>query len=89
MQDDTTLALQVAEGPDVVIPREVVHLDPHVRQFRQLAEKARIALGYYVLIFKPVVEHVAQQIHRCRLLLDAVKEPYQPSLLHATMVNGP
>ena len=89
MQDDATLALQVVEGPDVVVACEIVDLYPHVGELRKLAEEARIALGYYVLIFKPVVEHIAQQVHRCRLLLDAVKEAYQSPFLHPPVVDGP
>ena len=37
VQNDATLLLQVFVGPDVVVAREIVYLDTHVRQFRQFA----------------------------------------------------
>ena len=37
VEDDTTLALQIFVGPDVVVACELVHLDTHVSQFGELA----------------------------------------------------
>jgi hypothetical protein len=42
---------------------------------------------YYVLV--PEVEHVAQQVHGFRLVLDAVEEIHQAPFLRASMLDGP
>ena len=89
VDDDAALALQVVEGPDVVVAREVVHLDAHVCQLGDLAEEARVALRHHVFIFEPEVEHVAQQIDGSRLRLDGVEEAYESPLLHPLVLECP
>lgn len=37
VEDNTTLLFQIAIGPDVVIAREIMHLDTHVSQFRDFS----------------------------------------------------
>ena len=88
MQDDATLLLQIVVGPDVVIACEVMHLNTHVGQFRQLAQKAGKALGDDVFVFVPEVEHVAQQIDSGSFLLDAVEKTHQSSFLLSLMRNS-
>ena len=83
VQDDATLLLQIVVGPDVMVARKVVHLDTHIRQFRQLTQEAGKTLRYHIFIFVPEVEHIAQQVDSRSLLLDAVKETYQAALLRA------
>ena len=86
VQDDSAFALQIDVGPDVMVAREIVHLNTKVGQFGDLAEKTGIAFRNYVLILIPEVEHVAQKIDGCRLRLDGIMETYQPTLLHPLMV---
>ena len=88
VQDDTALFLSVFVGPDVVVAREVMHLDTHVGQFREFAEETGIALRYHVFVFVPEVEHVAQQVDGSGLLLDRVKKSHQPAFLHPSMWDG-
>ena len=85
MQYHAALLLQVLIGPDVMVAGEVMHLDTHVGQFGYLAEKAREALRHHILVFVPEVEHVAQQVDGCCLLLDGVEESHEPALLHPSV----
>ena len=88
VKNNATFLRQVLIGPDVVIAREVMHLDAHIRQFRQLSQEAGKAFGYNILVLIPEVEHVAQQVDGGSLLFDAVKEAYQSAFLHPLMRNG-
>ena len=88
MQDDAAFLFEVSVGPDVVVTREVMNLDTHIGEFRQLSKETCIALGHHMSVLVPEVEHVAQQIDGSRLLLDAVEESYQSALLHALMLYG-
>ncbi len=88
MQNDATLLSQIAIGPDVVVAREIVYLDPHVGEFGELAKEAGVAAGHYIFILIPEVEHVAQQVDGGSLLLDAVKESDQTALLHTLVRDG-
>ena len=53
--------------------------------FREFAEKPCKALGHYVFVFVPEVEHVAQEIDGSSLLLDGIKKSHQPPLLHPSV----
>ena len=86
---DTTLALQVVIGPDVVVACEIVHLDTHISQLGNLTEETGEALRHHIAVFVPEVEHIAQQIDGSCLVLDTIEEPYQPTFLHTLVVNGP
>jgi len=88
VQHHATLFGQIGIGPDVVVAREVVHLDPHIGQFGDFAQEARKALRYHVAIFIPEVEHVAQQIDGSRLRLDGIEKTHQTAFLHAAMRNS-
>lgn len=88
MDDKAAFLLEVAIGPDVVVAGEEVHFHAHVGQFRQFAEKARIAFGHHISVFVPEVKHVAEQIHGLRLVLDAVEEAHKPALLHTAVRYG-
>ena len=88
VQHYSALALQIVVSPNVVVAREVVHLNPHVGKLRQFAEKARIALRHHVFVLIPEVEHVAQQIDCRSLVLYAVEKAHQPALLHAPVFYG-
>ena len=88
VQDDTTLLLQIIVGPDIVVAGEVMHLDAHVRQFRDFPKESGEAFRHHIFIFIPEVEHVAQQIHCRRLLLDGVEESHESALLHPLVRNG-
>ena len=74
MQDNTALFLQVFVGPDIVVASEVMYLDTHVGQFGYLSEETGEAFWHHIFIFVPEVEHIAQQIDGCCLVLDRVKE---------------
>jgi len=88
VQDHAALVAQVAEGPDVVVAGEVVHLHAAVCQLGELAEEAREAFWHHVLVLKPEVKHVAEQIDGGGLALYVVKEAHQPALLRAAVVYG-
>lgn len=89
VHDKATLLFEVAVGPDVVVAGEVVHLHAHVGQFRELAQKARVALRHNVAPLAPEVEHIAQQIDGACLCLYRVEKPHESTLLSATVVDGP
>ena len=65
-----------------------MHLYTHVREFGNLTQEARVALGYYKLILVPEVKHISQQIDSTRLMLDAVKEINKSALLSACVGNS-
>ena len=88
VEDDTTLALQIFVGPDVVVACEIVHLDTHIGQLGYLAKETGEALRHHIAVLVPEVEHIAQQIDGSRLVLDTVEETHQSALLHALMRNG-
>ena len=88
VQDNAALFLQIPVCPDVVVAREVVHFHAHICQLRYFSEETGEALGNHIAVFVPEVEHIAQQVDGSGLGLDAVKEPYQPSLLHSLMGDG-
>jgi hypothetical protein len=88
MQENTTLLLKIAIGPDVMIARKEVDIDSHVCQLGYLTEETGVAFGDYILVFIPKVKHIAQQINGTCLMLDAVKEAHQPPLLHPGMRDG-
>ena len=59
VEDDTALLFKIAVSPNVVVACEVMHLDAHIGEFGDLAQKTGEALGHYIFIFVPEVEHVA------------------------------
>ena len=88
MQYHATLLLQILIRPDIVVAREVVHLNAHIRQLRQLPQESCEPLWHYIFVFVPEVEHIAQQVDSPRLLLNRVEKPHQPPLLHPLMRNS-
>ena len=84
-----TLLLQVAVGPNIVIACKEVHLNPHICQFRYLAQETRVPFRHHIAIFVPEVEHIAQQIHGRSLVLYAIEKAHQASFLCAGMRYGP
>ena len=58
VEDDATLLFEILISPDVVVARKVMHLDTHVGEFRDLAQETGEALGHYIFVFVPEVEHV-------------------------------
>ena len=89
VDDESTLVVQVAIGPQVVVACEEVDLHAHVGQFRELAEETGVAFGHHIPVFVPEVEHVAQEIYGGGLVLYRVEETHQPALLRAAVLNGP
>lgn len=85
VEDDATLLFQITIGPDVVVACEKMHLDAHVSEFGEFAQKAGKALGHHIFVLVPEVEHIAQEIDGSSFFLDAVKETHEPTLLHALM----
>ena len=88
VEDNAALFCQVLVSPDVMVACEVMYLNSHVCQFRQLTKKTRKPFGHHILVLIPEVKHVAQQVNGCSLFLDAVKKAYQPAFLHTLMWNG-
>ena len=88
MKRNATFLLQVIAHPKVVVADKEMHLYAHVREFGNLTQEARVALGYDKLILVPEVKHISQQVDSTRLMLDAVKEIYEPTLLCASMRYG-
>ena len=89
MNYHSTLVVQIAIRPNVVVAREVVHLNAHVGKLRQFAEEARVALGHRITPLIPEVEHVAQQIYGTCLGLYRVKKTHKPALLSAAVFYSP
>ena len=80
--------MMILVGPDVVVAGKVMRLDTHVGELRDFSKETGIALGYYIFIFVPEIEHVAQQVDGSRLLLDAIEKANQSAFLHALVRNG-
>ena len=89
MQDDAAFFFQVAIHPDVVVAGEIVHLDAHIGQFGEFSQKACVTFGYGVFPLVPEVEHITEQIYGCCFVLDVVKKPHQPALLHSSVIDSP
>ena len=79
---------EIPRHPKVVIPREIVNLHAHIGEFRDFSEEPREATRHHLAIFKPEVEHIAQEIHCTSLMLDAVKKVHKTPLLHSTALYG-
>ena len=88
VQDDAAFLRQVVAAPDVMVARKEVYFHSEVRQFGQLAQKARVAFGHHQLEFVPEVKHVAQQIDGRSLVLDAVQKVHQPAFLRTAVLDG-
>lgn len=80
--------LEVILAPDVMITREEMNLDAHIRQLTDLAQKTCIALWYHIAEFIPEVKDVPQQVDCRSLVLDLIKETYQTTLLLSGMWDG-
>lgn len=65
-----------------------MNLDAHIRQFGNLAEKTRESLWNYVSVFVPKVEHISEKVDCGSLVLDAVEESHEPSLLCSPVLDG-
>ena len=65
-----------------------MYFDPAVGQFRQLAEETGVALGHYVAVLVPEIEHIAEHIDGRSLRLDTVEKPYKPAFLHPGVGDG-
>ena len=85
---DATLLLEVAVGPEVVVAGKKVYLYAAVGEFGELAEKSGVALGHHVAVLVPEIKHIAQEIDGGSLVLDAVKKPHQPALVHPGVGDG-
>ena len=85
----SALVVQITVRPNVVVAREVVHLNAHVGKLRQFAEEARVALGHRITPLIPEVEHVAQKIYGTCLGLYRVKKTHKPALLSAAVFYSP
>ena len=59
VENNATLLFQIFVCPDVVIAREIVHLNPHICQFGDFAQETGEPLWHHILVFIPEVEHVA------------------------------
>ena len=88
VDDDTTLLLEIAVCPDVVVAGKEMDFDTHVCQFGQFAEETGVATGHDITVFVPEVKHVAKEIDGGGLVLDAVEETDQTAFVHARMVDG-
>ena len=89
MNYNTTLLFKIVETPLVVIASKEMHLNAHVRQFRELAQEACKTAWHHISVFIPEIEDVAQQIYRCCLVLYAVEKPHQTSLVHPPVLYCP
>ena len=89
VNDDSTFLFQVIPAPDIVVADEEMYLHSQIRQFRQLSQEAGIPLGNHQFELIPEVEHVAQQVYGCRLMLDAVQKVHQPAFLGTSVRDGP
>ena len=85
MQRDATLSDKVFPSPDIVVARKEMNLYAHIREFRQFAEETCVALWHHLVVFKPEVEHVAQEIDGFGLVLNVVEEAHQAALLLASV----
>ena len=88
MHRHAAFLFEVVALPKVVVAVKVVHLDAHVGEFADFAKQARIALRHHRAVFVPEVEHIAQQVHRLRLVFDFVQKTHQTAFLRAGMRNS-
>ena len=88
VQNNATFLLQIAIGPQVVVACEEMYLDPHIGQFGDLTQETGESLGHHIAVLIPEVEHIAQQIDGCRLMLDTVEKPDESSFLHTSVLDG-
>jgi hypothetical protein len=88
MNDYSTFLFQVIATPNIMITDEEMHFHAHIGQFGNLTEETGISFGHYHLEFIPKVEHVAQQIDSTCLVLDAIQEIHQATLLRTAMFDG-
>ena len=88
VHNHATLLFEVVAAPDVVVSGKEVDLHAVVCQLANLAKESGISLWYNEFVFEPEVEHVAKEIHRACLVLDAVEESDKSALLHPSVRNG-
>ncbi len=88
VQNQSALLCEVIVAPDIVVACEEMHLHTHIRQLRQLAQEAGIALGYHRLELIPEVEHIAHQVDGIGLELNLFQEIHQSAFLCAAMLYG-
>jgi hypothetical protein len=72
--------------PHVVIPSEIVYLDPFAAKFIEPIEEFEIALRHHILVFEPKVEHIAQQEKMLNFILHLAKELHHQFLPKAAIV---
>ena len=77
---DAELRREVVEYPYVVVAYEPDYPHAAVAQIGKLAEETHEPTGHDIAVFIPVVEDVAQQIDRGRILLYAVEKCAYPQL---------
>ena len=68
-----------------MVASEEVNLNPTVTHLGDLPEEAHVTTGDDSTVLKPVVEHIPEEVHRTRLLLDALQPAHQ-TLLHGTRI---
>ena len=88
MDHQPAFFFQVTVSPNIVITRKKMHFDTHISQFGELAEKTCISFRNNITIFIPKVEHIAQKVDCGSLILDAVEESHQSTLLHPSVLNS-
>lgn len=67
------LMMEVISQPQIMVSGKKIDFDAQVMELGQFAEQTHISLWNGLLVFKPKIEHVAQQIQDCSILLDVVQ----------------
>jgi len=88
MEYQSALFLQIVIRPDIVVARKEMHFHAKVGELGELAEEARVALGHYVAILVPEVEHIAKEIYGFCLVFYLVEEIDKATFLHPSVGNG-
>ena len=86
MDNNPTFLFQIIAAPDIMVADKEMHLYSHIRQLGDFSQETGISFWNNQLEFIPEIEHVAQQIYGCRLMLDTVEKVNQPAFLRTTML---
>ena len=84
-----TLLLEVVLAPKVVVAGEEMNLGTIVCELGNLTQEAGKALGHYILVLVPEIEHIAKHINSRRIVLYFIKERHKASFVRATMLYSP
>jgi hypothetical protein len=62
MENHTTLFVEIFESPHVVIASKIMYLYAGISEFGKFAKKTRVPLWNNIMILKPKVKNISQQV---------------------------